>query len=119
MNRITLAFTLLLLSTFSWAEFTCPTGTEAACIETGDRICSGSTKCVDVNASCFDDFPCSAEEGFVCGSEFDAALNDHERSTEKYDQLVKENVDLRQERLDRKNCVLNATGLIEAQKCVR
>jgi len=119
MNRLVLITSLITLSTFSWAEFTCPAGTEPACIEAGDRVCSSGTKCVEINTTCFDDFPCGAEEGFVCGSEYDAALNDHKRSTEKYDQLVKENVDLRQERLDRKNCVLNATELTEAQKCVR
>ncbi len=119
MIRHLLVFTLLLVPALSLAEFSCPDGTDAACIEIGDRICSANTKCVDDSATCFDDFPCGSDEGFVCGSEYDAALNAHKRSTEKYDQLVKENVDLRQERLDRKNCVLNATGLIEAQKCVR
>jgi len=119
MDRLILLVILLWVPALSWSEFSCPDGTEAACIETGDRVCSANTKCVDNNATCFDDFPCSAGEGFVCGTEYDAALNDHKRSTEQYDQLVKENVSLRQERLDRKNCVLNATGLIEAQKCVR
>ena len=104
---------------FSWAKFSCPEGTEVACIEASDRVCAANTKCVDTNATCFDEFPCRPDEGYVCGSEYDAALKDHQRSTEKYDQLVKENVGLRQERLDRKNCVLNATGLNEAQQCVR
>lgn len=119
MNRLFLIAALILASGFSVAEFSCPDGTEAACIDAGDRICSSGTKCVDENTSCFDDFPCSAEEGFVCGSEYDSALNNHKRSTDQYDQLARENVDLRQERLDRKNCVLNATSLIEAQRCVR
>lgn len=119
MNRYLLVFTLFWVPTIAFADFACPDGTEAACIHSGDRICPADTKCVDKNSTCFDDFPCSANEGFVCGSEYDAALNDHKRSTEKYDQLVKENVDLRQERLNRKNCVLNATVLTEAQKCVR
>ena len=95
MNRILLILALLLVSALSWAGTTCPTGTEAVCIETGDRVCAASTKCVDESATCFDDFPCASGEGFVCGSEYDAALNDHKRSTEKYDQLVKENFDRR------------------------
>lgn len=119
MRHLSLLIGLLSVSAFSWAEFSCPDGTEAACIEAADRVCSANTKCVDTTAACFGEFPCGADEGFVCGSEYDAALHDHQRSMEKYDKLVKENVDLRQERLDRKNCVLNATGLIEAQKCVR
>lgn len=119
MNRFSLVLILFLAPALAVADFACPDGTEAACIETGDRICSASTKCVNENTTCFDDFPCKADEGYVCGAEYDAALNDHKRSTQKYDQLVKENVDLRQERLDRKNCVLNATGLTEAQTCVR
>lgn len=119
MKQHWLVLTLLCFPVLSMAEFTCPAGTVVSCIESGDRVCAAGTKCVDESATCFDAFPCDTEDGFVCGSEYDAALNDHQRSTEKYDQLVSENVDLRQQRLERKNCVLNATGLAEAQQCVR
>lgn len=119
MKRLPLLVALLLVYSFSWAGLSCPEGTEAACIEPGDKLCGETARCVDQSATCFDAFPCDVEAGFVCAAEYDAALNDHKRSTEQYDQLATENVDLRQERLDRKNCVLNATELTEAQRCVR
>jgi hypothetical protein len=114
---------LLLMVSFipapAWAEFSCPDGTEAACLDAGDKVCAGNTKCVDQGATCLQDFPCNLDEGFVCASEHDAALNDCEKNVAEYDALAKENVDLRKERLDRKNCVLNAGTLAEAHKCVR
>lgn len=119
MHQFLLLVVLLLSSAVAWAEFSCLEGTEATCIEAGDKVCAASHKCVDESTTCFDDFPCTADEGFVCGAEYDAALNSHKRSTQQYDELVAENVDLRQQRLDRKNCVLNATNLTDAQRCVR
>jgi len=119
MLRYLLVFALSLTPVIGSADFSCPDGTQAACLETGDKVCAGSTRCVDENAVCFDDFPCDPNGGFVCTAEYDSALNEHRRSTEQYDQLVVENVDLRQQRLDRKNCVLNAADLSQAQNCVR
>jgi hypothetical protein len=119
MNRLALVVTMLFFSAGLWAEFSCPDGTKPACLDRTDKVCGASTKCVDESSTCFDGFPCDAHEGFVCGSEYDAALHEHARSTEKYAELAAQNVDLRQQRLDRKNCVLNATSLDQAQECVR
>ena len=118
MNRLAMIL-LLALPAFVSAEFTCPAGTEAACLEAGDKVCAGDTKCVDRSATCLEDFPCNLNEGFVCTSEHDASLADCRDKVAQYEALIKENVDLRQERLDRKNCVLNSTSLAEAQKCAR
>lgn len=103
----------------SRAEFSCPEGTEASCLADGDKICGKGTQCMDETATCLDHFPCGVGEPFVCGPEYDAALDAHRQTAQKYDQLAAENVDLREQRLNRKNCVLNAKRLADAKKCVR
>ena len=110
---------LSLAPTLVSASLSCPDGTEMACLETGDKVCAANTKCVEHSATCLQDFPCDLNEGFVCATEHDTALRDCKKNVAEYDVLARENVDLRQERLDRKNCVLNSTTLADAHKCVR
>jgi hypothetical protein len=119
MKRIALTLLLMALTAPAGSDFTCPAGTEMACVEAGDKVCAAGTKCVPLEATCLQDFPCGPDEGFVCAGEHDAALEDCRDKIEQYEALIEENVDLRQERLDRKNCVLNSTTLADAQKCVR
>jgi hypothetical protein len=110
---------LLSFSAFTSAGSSCPDGTEAACLEPTDIVCAGTMKCVDQSATCLQDFPCKLDEGFLCAAEHDAALEECRKNVAQFDSLAKENVDLRQERLDRKNCVLNSATLADAHKCVR
>ena len=119
MKRLLHVLVLSLAPAFACASLSCPDGTEMACLEPGDKVCADDTKCVHQSASCFDDFACDPEDGYVCAGEYDAAIQEHRVTVAKYDALVQDNVDLRQQRLDRKNCVLNSTTLADAHKCVR
>jgi hypothetical protein len=110
---------LLFFPLISSAEFSCPAGTTASCLADGDKICGKGTQCMDEAATCFESFPCGVGEPFVCGPEYDAALDEHRQTALKYDQLAAENVNLREQRLNRKNCVLNATRLADAKNCMR
>lgn len=119
MKRLSLILLLSALPAFGSAAFSCPDGTGAACLDAGDKVCTAGTRCVDEDATCLADFPCSLDAGFVCADEHEAALQDCKVKLAEYDALVKENVDLRQQRLERKNCVLNSENLADAQRCVR
>jgi hypothetical protein len=46
-------------------------------------------------------------------------MRNYKKAVGQYDELVSENVSLREQRLARKNCVLNASSLEESQRCVR
>lgn len=100
-------------------DFSCQTGTEPACLGTGDKVCPGSTKCIDEGATCFDAYPCDLSEGFVCAAEYDGFKNGYNQAVRQNDELASENVELRVKRLETKNCVINAAGLKDAIRCVR
>lgn len=99
--------------------FLCPADTQPSCLAPGDNVCPGSTKCVDENATCFEQYPCETSGGFVCGAEYDEVLNDYQNAVRQNNELASENVGLRESRLDKKNCVLNASTLEDAKTCVR
>ena len=111
--------TTTLLSNGKRGDFSCPDGTGAACLDSGDKVCPGSTKCVDEGATCFDEYPCDLSGGFVCESTYDDAMRDYQQAVRQYDELASENVDLREQRLERKNCVINTSTLEAARRCVR
>jgi hypothetical protein len=119
MQRLLLILILALVSTGAWCDFSCPVGTEAACLDGGDKVCPESTQCVDEHASCFDEYPCELSEGFVCASQYDKVMKEFENTAQQYDQLISENVNLREMRLEQRNCVLNASTLDGAKRCVR
>lgn len=110
---------LLLASTTAWADFSCPDGTKEACLDDSDIICPISAKCVSQDAVCLDPGSCQSTRGFICGSEYDAVMADYEKVVAQYNQLTTENVDLRETRLEWKNCVINAQSLKDAIRCVR
>ena len=110
---------LAAVSTAAWGDFSCPNGTEPACLDNGDKVCPDSSRCVDEHATCFDDYPCDLSGGFVCESEYDDLMKDHKQVVRQHDELASENVALREKRLAQKNCVLNASTLDDARKCVR
>ena len=103
----------------AWADFICPDGTKEACLGDGDSVCPITGKCVDDAAVCLDPESCKSPRGFICGSEYDAVLADYEKVVGQYNQLISENVKLREVRLEQKNCVINAQSLKEAIRCVR
>ncbi len=119
MKRFIFLLTLVLVWTNAQCDFTCPEGSKISCLDKGDKVCPASARCVDNSAVCFDQFPCDAGEGFVCESKYDATVKDCKEVAEEHDALAKQNVELRQQRLDQKNCVLNASTLAGARQCVR
>ena len=66
-------------------------------------VCPGSARCVDGQATCFDEFPCDLNEGFVCASEYDDLLNKLKQLARQHDELASEYVALREMRLEQKN----------------
>ena len=119
MKNMTLIITLALVSINAWAEFSCPEGADLACLDKGDTVCPAATKCIADDAVCFDKHPCGPDTRLICESEYDEVLNNYKKSVEQYDLLIAENVGLREQRLARKNCVINASTLVGAQSCVR
>lgn len=119
MKSLTLITALILFSTASWSEFSCPPGSDLACLNVGDTACPSRAKCVDDTATCFDEYPCEPGEKFVCESQYDKALDDCKMAVEQHGQLASENTELRVKRLEQKNCVLNASSLEVAKVCVR
>lgn len=116
-----LMFLLLtcLVSHVAWANFTCPDGAKMSCLEEGDTVCPAYAQCVDKASVCLDKSACDSARGYICGSEYDAVLSDHQQTVDQYNQLLSENVSLRNERLEKRNCVINSATLKDAIKCVR
>lgn len=119
MKAILFFFALALVSTGAWGGFSCLDGTSAACLDDGDTVCPSSAKCVDDEVVCLDGQTCDSARGFICGSEYDDILKNYEKTVSQYNQLLSENVELREMRLQQKNCVINAATLKDAIKCVR
>lgn len=118
MKTLLFLFALALVSTAAWGDFSCPNGTNEACLTDGDTVCPASAKCVDDDAVCLDKRSCDSPRGFICGSEYDDVLNDHKKVVSQYNQLLSENVDLREKRLQQNNCIMNASTLKDAKKCI-
>ena len=119
MKVIMYLFALSLLSSSALGNYSCPDGTNAACLDNGDTVCPASAKCVSKEAICLDGHACESARGYICGSEYDEVLKDYEKVVSQYNQLTSENVDLREVRLKQRNCVINAATLKDAIKCVR
>lgn len=119
MKKVSLIFALVLVSMITRAEYSCPDGAELVCLDNDDKVCPGNTQCVDEAAICFEKDACGSGANMICGSDYDAALINHQDTIDQYDSLIAQNVGLREQRLAQKNCVLNASKLVDAQKCVR
>ncbi len=119
MQKLIFIFALAFFSTGTWGDFSCPDGTNAACLDSGDTVCPGSAKCVGDDVVCFDKHTCDPGIDFICESEYDEIMNKYKKTVSQYNQLASENVDLRERRLEQKNCVINASTLKDAIRCVR
>lgn len=119
MKKAILVVAFVLVPVSTWGDTLCPDGTQAACLKSGDKICSSDSQCVDEDAACYAEAPCAASGGFICAAEYRAVVDENERTVGKYKELVSENTRMRVKRLERKNCVLNAARLEDARKCVR
>lgn len=119
MKTLTVLFLLSLVSTVARAGYTCPDGTDMACLDDGDTVCPITAKCVDKAAVCLEEPRCDSDRGYICGSEYDAVLSDHQDTVDQYNRLRSENINLREDRLEKRNCVINAATLKDAISCVR
>jgi hypothetical protein len=119
MKAIIFLFALLLLSSSALSDYSCPDGTNAACLDNEDIVCPASAKCVPNEAVCLDERACDSARGYICGSVYDELMKDYEKVVSQYNQLTSENVGLREIRLEQRNCVINAATLKDAIKCVR
>ena len=119
MKALIFLLVLSLVSVGIHADFTCPPGTNAACLVEEDTVCPVSAKCVADDAVCLEGQGCDSASGYICGSEYDAVMSDYEKTVSQYNQLTSENVDLRNQQLVQKNCVTNAASLKDAIRCVR
>jgi len=119
MKALTFLVVLSLVTVAAHGDFSCPEGTNEACLDAGDTVCPATAKCVEKDAVCLDRSGCDSPRGYICGSLYDEILNDYEKAVGQYNQLTSENVALREERLEQKNCVINAANLKAAIRCVR
>lgn len=128
-----IAVAMTMFESISWSanNFSCPYGTQGACLDYGDKVCSTSAKCVSQDAVCFNSYTCGFD-GFICKSKYDDLVNEYDSMMNQcrsvaadYDDLVREYSDLRDnllallgEKSQLENCVVAASSLDEAQYCV-
>ena len=103
--------------------FSCRIGTQPACLDYGDKVCSSSGKCVDSNAACFDSYQCGYE-GFTCKSNVIECVDAHDELLRKHNALVdefNENLEIAKRlaaRLDNiETCLIYASTLEDAKLC--
>ena len=111
-------------------SFSCPYGTQASCLDYGDKVCSSYSKCVSQDATCFDSYTCGYK-GFICKSKYDDVvdeyndlLRENQRLISKYNLLVdehRENVNdynaLLSKHSDLESCVSYADSIEAAKRC--
>lgn len=90
-------------------SFSCRLGTQPACLDYGDKVCSSRGKCVTSDAVCFDSYTCGYK-GFVCKSKLDEIVDAHDVVVTKYNTLI--------DSLDHvQRCVRHSDSVEEAQAC--
>lgn len=106
-------------------NFSCRIGTQAACLDYGDTVCSSSGMCVDRDAECFDRFQCDFQ-GFTCRSNLTECADDYDRLASDYNGLLRNSQNLADdyqrlgdEIATTSRCVQNAETIEEARYCVR
>ena len=68
-------------------SFSCPYGTNASCLDYGDKVCSSSAKCISQDSVCFDSYTCNYQ-GFICKSKYDDVVDEHDDLLRKNRSLV-------------------------------
>ena len=82
-----LLLALTLASPALGQDFSCRIGTQPACLDYVDKVCSSSGMCVDQNAACFDKYQCNYE-GFTCKSNVTECVEAHDTLLRKHNDLV-------------------------------
>ncbi|KPP83624.1 MAG: hypothetical protein HLUCCO07_16305 [Rhodobacteraceae bacterium HLUCCO07] len=104
-------------------SFSCRIGTQPACLDYGDTVCSSGGMCVDQNAACFDSYQCDYE-GFTCKSNVTECVDAHNVLLRKHNNLVDDfnaNLEIAERmaaRLDDiETCLIYASTLEDAKLC--
>ncbi|SPH20745.1 hypothetical protein ASD8599_01486 [Ascidiaceihabitans donghaensis] len=115
---------LLLALPLHAQNFSCRIGTQPACLDYGDKVCSSNGKCVNRSSACFDQYQCNYE-GFTCKSNVAQCVDEHSALVRKYNGLLSDYDDLlfKAKKLATKHdalneCLLYANTLEDFQACV-
>ena len=118
-----LLLALTLASPALGQDFSCRIGTQPACLDYGDKVCSSRGMCVDQNSACFDQNQCNYE-GFTCKSNVTECADAHDTLLRKHNDLVddfNENLEIAKDmaaRLDDiESCLIYASTLEAARLC--
>lgn len=118
-----LLLALTLASPALGQNFSCRIGTQPACLDYGDKVCSSRGMCVDQNSACFDQNQCNYE-GFTCKSNVTECVEAHDTLLRKQNDLVddfNENLEIAKDmaaRLDDiESCLIYASTLEAARLC--
>jgi hypothetical protein len=118
-----LLLALTLASPALGQDFSCRIGTQPACLDYGDKVCSSRGMCVDQNSACFDQNQCNYE-GFTCKSNVTECVKAHDTLLRKHNDLVddfNENLEIAKDmaaRLDDiESCLIYASTLEAARLC--
>jgi len=118
---------LMMALTLAWPalgqDFSCRIGTQPACLDYGDKVCSSRGMCVDQNSACFDQNQCNYE-GFTCKSNVTECVEANDNLLRKHNDLVEdfnENLEIAKDmaaRLDDiESCLIYASTLEAARLC--
>lgn len=118
-----LAFTIA--SPVLGQNFSCRIGSQPACLDYGDQVCSSSGMCVDRDAACFDKYQCNYE-GFTCKSNVTECVEAHEKLLKEHNELVDDfnnNLKIAKQMAARfdeiKSCLNYASTLDDARLCAQ
>ncbi|MFU8779326.1 MAG: hypothetical protein ACNA7M_16940 [Roseovarius sp.] len=106
-------------------NFSCRIGTQPACLDYGDKVCSRNGMCVDSDAACFNKRQCNYE-GFTCKSNVTACIETHDRLLRKHNNLVDDfnkNLKIAKDMASRlddiESCLIYASTLEAAKRCAQ
>lgn len=120
-----LLLALTLASPALGQDFSCRIGTQPACLDYGDKVCSSSGMCINQNSACFDKCQCNYE-GFTCKSNVTECVEAHDALLRKHNDLVEdfnENLEIAKEMAARlediESCLIYASTLEAARLCAQ
>jgi len=106
-------------------DFSCRIGTQPACLDYGDTVCSSRGMCVDQNSACFDQNQCNYE-GFTCKSNVTECVEAHDALLRTHNDLVddfNENLEIAKDMASRlddiESCLIYASTLDAAKLCAQ
>ena len=118
-----LLLALTLASPALGQNFSCRIGTQPACLDYGDKVCSSRGMCVDRNSACFDQNQCNYE-GFTCKSNVTKCVEAHDALLRKHNDLVDDfnkNLKIAKDMASRlddiESCLIYASTLEAARLC--